>query len=170
MLSFLGPPAPARAGDGQELEKDARAALKSLFVNNPKAKVLDKHAIAVLVFPSVKKAGLFVGGQYGEGVLFERGKVTGYYSTAGASVGLQAGAQVYGYAMFFLSKKTLDYLADSEGLEVGVGPSVVIANEGVGKNTTTTTTKDNIYAFIFDQKGAMAALGIQGNKISRIKK
>jgi hypothetical protein len=51
-----------------------------------------------------------------------------------------------------------------------VGPSVVVADQGAAKSTTTTTIKENIYAFIFDQKGAMAALGIQGNKISKIDK
>jgi lipid-binding SYLF domain-containing protein len=115
-------------------------------------------------------AGLGVGGQYGEGVLFRNGKATAYYNTAGASYGLQAGAQKYGYAMFFLSEETLKYLEKSEGFEVGVGPSVVVADEGFAKSTTTTTAKDKIYAFIFDQKGAMAALGIQGNKITKIKK
>ena len=124
----------------------------------------------MLVFPSVVKAGLGVGGQFGEGVLFRRGKASGYYNTAGASAGLQAGAQKYGYAMFFLSEETLKSLDKAEGFEVGVGPSVVIADQGFAKSTTTTTVKDKIYAFIFDQKGAMAALGIQGNKITKIKK
>jgi hypothetical protein len=56
-----------------------------------------------------------------------------------------------------------------QGFEVGVGPSVVVADHGVAKSTTT-TVKDKVYAFIFDQKGAMYALGIQGNKITKIKK
>ena len=122
------------------------------------------------MFPGIVKAGLGVGGQFGEGVLFRGGKATAYYNTAGASVGLQAGGQKYGYAMFFLSEDTLKHLDKSEGFEVGVGPSVVVADEGFGKAATTTTVQSNIYAFIFDQKGAMAALGIQGNKITKIKK
>jgi lipid-binding SYLF domain-containing protein len=163
-------PTQTLAADAKEIERDARAALNLLYAKVPKAKSLGGLAVAVLVFPKVTKAGLFVGGQYGEGALLERGKVSGYYSTAGASVGLQAGAETYGYAMFFLTKKTLAYLAESDGFEIGVGPSVVIVDEGAGKSSTTTTMKDDIYAFVFDLKGAMAALGIQGNKISRIKK
>jgi len=161
---------PAAAATAAELRRDAQNALNSLYAKNAGAKAIGKDAVAVLVFPSVVKAGLGVGGQYGEGVLFKGGKATGYYNTAGASVGLQAGAQKYGYAMFFLSEETLKYLDKSEGFEVGVGPSVVIADQGMAKSTTTTTVKDKIYAFIFDQKGAMAALGIQGNKITKIKK
>jgi len=163
-------PQPAAAATAAELNRDAQAALNSLYAKNPGAKAIGKDAVAVLVFPSVVKAGLGVGGQFGEGVLFRGGKATAYYNTAGASVGLQAGAQKYGYAMFFLSEETLKYLDKSEGFEVGVGPSVVVADQGLAKSTTTTTAKDKVYAFIFDQQGAMAALGIQGNKITKIKK
>ena len=170
-LSAASLPLPALADSAQKLNSDAKAAIQSLVKNNPKAKAIRDKAIAVLVFPTVTKAGLGIGGQYGEGVLYLKGgKVGGYYSTAGASVGLQAGAQVYGYVMFFLSRKTLDYLDASAGFEVGVGPSVVVGDDGVGNSTTTTTAQDAIYAFIFDQKGAMAALGIQGNKITKIDK
>ena len=160
----------ASAATAAELNRDAQAALNALYAKNAGAKAIGKDAIAILVFPSVIKAGLGVGGQFGEGVLLKGGKPAAYYNTAGASVGLQAGAQKYGYAMFFLSEETLKYLDKVEGFEVGVGPSVVIADQGLAKSTTTTTVKDKIYAFIFDQKGAMAALGIQGNKITKIKK
>jgi lipid-binding SYLF domain-containing protein len=161
---------PAAAATAAELTREAQAALNSLYAKNAGAKAIGKDAVAVLVFPSVVKAGLGVGGQFGEGVLFRGGKTTAYYNTAGASVGLQAGAQKYGYVMFFLSEETLKSLDKAEGFEVGVGPSVVVADQGMAKSTTTTTAKDSIYAFIFDQKGAMYALGIQGNKITKIKK
>jgi lipid-binding SYLF domain-containing protein len=167
--SILAAPG-ALAATAAELNKEAQAALNSLYAKNPGAKAIGKDAVAILVFPSVVKAGLGVGGQFGEGVLFKGGKAAAYYNTAGASVGLQAGAQKYGYAMFFLSEETLKSLDKTEGFEVGVGPSVVVADQGLAKSTTTTTVKSNIYAFIFDQKGAMAALGIQGNKITKIKK
>ena len=55
----------------------------------------------------------------------------------------------------------------SEGFEVGFEPSVVVADERFAKPTATTTAKDKVYAFIFDQKGAMAAFGIQGNRSRR---
>ncbi|HSD42738.1 MAG TPA: twin-arginine translocation pathway signal protein [Burkholderiales bacterium] len=170
VAATLALPQPASAASAAELTREAQAALNSLYAKNPGAKAIGKGAVAVLVFPSVIKAGLGVGGQYGEGVLFRGGKAVAYYNTAGASVGLQAGGQKYGYAMFFLSEDNLKYLDKSEGFEVGVGPSVVVADQGLAKSTTTTTAKDKIYAFIFDQKGAMYALGIQGNKITKIKK
>ena len=163
-------PQPAAAATAAELNPSAQAALNSLYARNPGAKAIGKDAVAVLVFPSVIKAGLGIGGQYGEGVLYRGGKAIAYYNTAGGSFGLQAGGQKYGYALFFLSEETLKYLEKSDGFEVGVGPSVVVADQGLAKSATTTTAKDKVYAFIFDQQGAMYALGIQGNKITKIKK
>jgi lipid-binding SYLF domain-containing protein len=150
-----------------EITKNAQAALDSLYAQVPGAKALGAKAHAILVFPKVTKAGLGIGGQHGEGALFQGGKSVGYYKTTGASIGLQAGAQTYGYAMFFMNEKALQQLDKADGFEVGVGPSVVVLDEGKAKTVTTTTAKDDIYAFIFGQKGLMAGLGIQGNKISK---
>ena len=158
----------ATAAGAAELARDANAALQQLYANVPAAKALGANAQAILVFPKVTKAGLGVGGQFGEGALLKSGKVVAYYNTAGASVGLQAGAQQFGYAMFFMNEHALAQLDKSGGFEVGVGPTVVVVDEGKAKTMTTTTAKDDIYAFIFGQKGLMAGLGIQGNKITKV--
>ena len=70
--------------------------------------------------------------------------------------------------MFFMNDAAVKSLDKAEGFEVGVGPSVVVMDEGMAKSTTTTTLDKDIYAFIFGQKGLMAGLGIQGNKITKI--
>ena len=164
----LGAHAAVSADDAAEISKNAHAALQSLYGQVAGAKALGAQAHAVLVFPRVTKAGLGIGGQSGEGALIKDGKTVAYYRTTGASFGLQAGAQTYGYAMFFMNDAALKQLDKAEGFEVGVGPSVVVMDEGKAKSSTTTTMKDDIYAFIFGQKGLMAGLGIQGNKISKI--
>ena len=161
---------PALAATSAELSRDSHKALKALYAKIPAAKTLGAKAKAILVFPKVTKAGLVVGGQYGEGAMIENGKVIGYYNTSGASYGLQAGAQTYGYVMFFMNEKALQALDKNEGFEVGVGPSVVVMDEGMARNATTTTLTEDVYAFVFSQKGLMAGLGIQGNKISKIDK
>jgi lipid-binding SYLF domain-containing protein len=97
----------------------------------------------------------------------KQGKPVGYYTTTGGSFGLQAGVQTYGYAMFFMNEKALQQLDAADGFEVGVGPSVVVVDEGMAKQTTTTTAKHDIYAFVFGQKGLMAGIGLQGNKIAK---
>ena len=151
-----------------ELTADSQKALAALVAKVPLAKSLQPKATAILVFPSVKKAGLGIGGQYGEGALLKGGKAAAFYKTTGASFGLQAGGQQYGYAMFLMNAGAVAQLDVAKGFEVGVGPSYVLIDEGKGKSTTTTTIDKDIYAFIFSQGGLMAGLGIQGNKISKI--
>lgn len=164
--------APGMAASKAEIDRDAKAALQTLYENNAMAKTLAGKAKAVLVFPSIIKGGFLVGGQYGDGALVRNGMVVGYYNTVAASYGLQAGGQKFGYAMFFMTDKALVYLDSSDGWEVGVGPSVVVVDKetaaAFGKSMTTSSLQDDIYAFIFSQKGLMAGLGLQGSKITRI--
>jgi lipid-binding SYLF domain-containing protein len=163
-------PALARAASREELERDAASALTSLYAGNTAAKLLGEKAVAVLVFPNIVKAGFMFGGQLGDGVLKKGGQTAGYYNSFAASYGLQAGIQVFGYALFFMNDKALSYLDKSEGFELGVGPSIVVVDAGVGKTLTSTTLTQDVYAFIFDQKGLMAGIGIQGSKITKINK
>lgn len=148
--------------------QEARTALNQLTASNEAAAKLAKEAVGVLVFPSVTKAGFMVGGYRGDGVLLKNDQVSGRYRTTGASYGFQAGVQKYGYALFFMSDRALRYADETQGWEVGVGPSVVIVDEGKAKTLTSTTVRDDVYAFVFDQKGLMAGMGLQGSKISRI--
>lgn len=167
-MGFEGPAAAATRGE--DLNADAAQALNTLMRTNPIAADISRQARAVLVFPSIVKAGFIFGGAYGEGTLKQGADVLGYYNSFSASWGLQAGAQSYGYAVFLMNDKALEYLDKSEGWEIGVGPTVVIVNEGAGKNFSTTTLKDDAYAFIFDQKGLMAGISLEGSKISKIKR
>ena len=160
----------ANAATAEDLHKDADQALNSLYRTNPVAQQISKSARAVLVFPKIIKAGFVFGGSYGEGVLKEGPKVVNYYNSFSGSWGLQAGAQSYGYVVFLMNNKAVDYINESDGWEIGVGPTVVIVNEGVAKNLSTSTLKDDAYAFIFDQEGLMAGVSIEGTKISRIRR
>lgn len=160
--------AQSHAASAREIDQEVQLALEKLYASSPAAVELSKVAKGVLVFPDVIKAGLVIGGQYGEGGLLIKGKNTGYYNTVAASYGLQAGAQSFGYAMFFMTTEALSYLGKSEGWEIGVGPTVVVMDEGAANNFSTTTAKEDIYAFIFGQKGLMAGIGLQGSKISKI--
>jgi lipid-binding SYLF domain-containing protein len=160
---------PAVAASAAAIDADVDAALQKLYETTPTAKELAQKAKAILVFPNIVKAGFIVGAQYGEGALRKGGKTVGYYNIAAGSYGLQAGAQTFGYAMFFMNDGALSYLAKSKGWELGTGPSIVVVDSGLAKSLTTSTAKDAIYAFTFGQTGLMAGLGLQGSKISRIK-
>ena len=158
------------ASSAEEINKDADEALQNLYRTNSIAASIAKQSRAVLVFPNIVKAGLIFGGAYGEGELKLGGRVANYYNSFSGSWGLQAGAQSYGYAVFLMNQKAVEYIERSEGWEIGVGPTVVLVNEGAAKNLSSTTLKDDAYAFIFDQKGLMAGVSIEGTKVSKIKR
>jgi lipid-binding SYLF domain-containing protein len=158
----------ALAASRGELEDSARQALKNLYAKNTAARLLGGKAKAVLVFPHIVKAGFMFGGQLGDGVLMKGRETLGYYNSVAGSYGLQAGVQVFGYALFFMNDAALAYLNKSDGWELGVGPSIVVVDAGMGKSLTSTTITQDVYAFIFDQKGLMAGMGIQGSKITKL--
>lgn len=164
---MFGAMSTAHAASAEEINSKSRLALQQLYKTNPTARAISKHAKAVLVFPSIVKAGLIVGGAYGEGALYRGSHVAGYYNSVTASWGLQAGAESYGYVLFLMNDKAVQYLSRTDGWEIGVGPTV---NEGVARNLSTTTLHDDVYAFIFDQKGLMASLSIEGSKITKLKR
>ncbi|KVP44326.1 YSC84-related protein [Burkholderia ubonensis] len=162
---------PSASGSSSQdvvLDQDTQAALANLYAGTPQAKDLAQKAKGILVFPSVVRAGFIAGASHGTGELIENGKVTGYYATTSVTYGLQAGVQTYGYVMMFMSDKALDNLKTSSGFEVGMAPTVVVGDTGAAKNLTTTTLKSDIYAFIFNQKGLMAGIGLRGSKITRL--
>jgi lipid-binding SYLF domain-containing protein len=155
-------------GSAEEIDRDVDYALQELYATTPAARNLAKQAKGILVFPRIVKAGFMVGAQYARGgALRVRGRTAGYYNSISASYGMQAGVQAFGYALFFMNDAAMAYLDQSGGWEIGVGPSIVIVDAGKAKTLTTTTAKDNVYAFIFDQSGLMAGLGLQGSKITR---
>jgi len=161
-------PALAMAASARAIDRDASAALAKLYRHTPSAKALADKAVAVLVFPSIVKGGFIIAGQFGDGALRKGGKTVAYYRSLAASYGFQAGIQAFGYVLFFMDDASVQYLDKSEGFELGVGPSVVVLDAGFGKAMSTTTLQKGIYAFIFDQKGLMGGMGIQGTKITKI--
>ncbi|MER1967429.1 YSC84-related protein [Castellaniella sp. GW247-6E4] len=161
-------PAGAASSAERELEHEARAALEQLYEQQPETRFLTEQSKAVLVFPRILKAGLIVGGERGKGVLFRNGKPDGHYVSTSLSYGLQAGAQAFGYALFFMRESAIRVLDDRDGWEIGVGPSVVLIDQGAARKLSTTTADHDIYAYVFGQKGLMAGIGVQGSKITKL--
>ena len=159
----------ALAASAREIDNKATQALTTLYKNIPDAKALAAKAKGVLIFPDIVKAGFMVGGQFGDGALRKRGKTVAYYRSLAASYGFQAGAQSFGYVLFFMDEESLKYLDQSDGWEVGTGPSLVVLDQGFAKSLSTTTLQKGVYAIIFNQEGLMGGVGIQGSKITKIK-
>jgi len=164
---------PAAAGDRTALDNDVHAAITLLKKTTPAARVLAKRARGALVFPNIVKAGFLLGVQYGNGALVRAKKgggyyIANYYNITSASYGLQAGVQSFGYVVALMTDAAVEYVETSQGWELGVGPSIVIVDEGMAKTLTTETAKSDVYVFTFGQKGLMAGMGLQGTKITRL--
>jgi len=156
------------AASAGQIDREAAQTLNTLYKNTPGAKALGDKAVAILVFPSIVKGGFIIAGQFGDGALRKNSKSVGYYRSLAASYGFQAGAQSFGYVLFFMDDDSVRYLDRSDGWEVGTGPSLVVLDQGFGKNFSTTTLQKGVYAYIFNQKGLMGGVGIQGSKITKI--
>ncbi len=160
--------APALALSRHTITTNAEAALRRLYAESPKARALGRRSRAVLVFANVANAGFLVGAELGNGVLLVRGRPESYYNIASASFGLQAGVQVFSYALFFMTQSSLDYLRRSDGWALGTGPSIAVIDVGIANTINTTTLTHDVYAFPFNQRGLMAAVQIEGSKITHI--
>jgi lipid-binding SYLF domain-containing protein len=158
---------PSLAPTAAEIDQGVSAALRDLYGHNEEAKTLGAKAKAVLVFPDIKKAAFVVGAQYGYGALRKGAKTVGYYRTAAASYGFQAGVKKFGYALFFMTDSALAYLDASGGWAIGTGPSVVVLDQGAARSLTTTNLRSDVYAFVFSQKGLMGGVGLEGSKITK---
>jgi lipid-binding SYLF domain-containing protein len=121
-----------------------------------------------LVFPTVYKGGFVVGGEYGNGVLRVDGKSVAYYNIASASIGLQIGAQKTSYIFAFADQYALDSFMKSNGWEIGVDGSVAVIKWGQGIDVSSISFEKPIYAFVFDNKGLMANVALEGTKFTRI--
>jgi lipid-binding SYLF domain-containing protein len=160
----------AVAATAAELNANGKAKLNQLYSQSDRARRYGRDARAILVFPKIIKAGFMIGGQGGEGVLFVQGRAAGYYKIGAASFGLQAGGQSFSYALFLMNDAALTYLRKSDGWAIGSGPSVVVVDKGAAMSTTSTTLAKDVYAFPFGQKGLMAGLGLEGSKITPIRR
>ncbi len=129
---------------------------------------LDKNAKGYLIFPEVLKAGVGIGGEYGEGVLRINGKSVQYYSTASASIGLQFGVQSKSIIVAFLTEKALADFQKGDGWKVGVDGSVALIEWGTGKDISNTTFSQPVIGFIYGNKGLMYNLTIEGSKFTKI--
>jgi len=162
-------PTPYPSSDAYKLDNQAKAALEKLYAANGKARHLRTKAKAILTFPTIIKVAFGGGIQIGNGVLTNmNGRTIGYYNSTAGSFGYQAGVKGFHYSLFLMSDRAVASLETAKGLELGVGPSLVIVKKGFGKEMTTTTLDKDIYAFVYDMKGIFGGAGIQGTKITRV--
>ena len=158
------------AGSREEIDAEVRQALKEFRQHTSAGHELSQKAAGMLVFPSVVKAGIGVGGEYGEGALLVGGKPAAYYNIASASIGFQLGAQARSMIVLFMTENALAKFRKSEGWKAGVDGSVALATLGAGAELDSETLRKPIIGFIFGNEGLMYNLTFEGSKISRIER
>jgi len=158
------------AKSAKEIDAGVDESLKKFYKMVGAAKEFGDKAEGVLVFPSVIKAGIGIGGEYGEGALRVKDKTVDYYSTAAASIGFQLGAQSKSVILMFMTKEAFNKFHKSSGWEVGVDASVAVIKIGAGGSLDTTNLKRPILGFVFGQKGLMYNLTLEGSKMTKIKR
>lgn len=158
----------AHAAKPEKIDRRVNEALSEFREDIGGADEVLARAKGVLVFPLIRKGGIGIGGEYGQGALRIGGETVAYYSTAAASIGLQFGGQSRRQIIVFLDQGALDKFRSSDGWEIGVDASVAVVTVGAGGAIDTTQLNQPIVAFVFDNKGLMYNLSLEGSKISRI--
>lgn len=161
-------PSLSLATSGTEIDIKVQATLKQFVNEVGGAEEFLKKSAGILVFPSVLKAGLVVGGEYGEGALLINNQTANYYSTASASFGFQMGIQSKAIVLVFMTQSALNSFRNNDGWEAGVDGSVAVVEWGVGKDINTVNTAYPIVGFVFDNKGLMLNLTLEGSKFTKI--
>ena len=160
----------ALAASKLELDTRAKAVLEKLYEERPVAAELSKKAAGILVFPRIIKGGMVVGGEIGEGSLLVDGNPVQYYRITSLSVGVQLGGQAKSEVIMFMTNESLELFSGSDGWEAGVDGSIAVIEFGVGREIDTNNIQDPIIAFVFDNKGLMYNLSLEGSKFWKINK
>ncbi|MBI3937010.1 MAG: hypothetical protein HY323_08530 [Betaproteobacteria bacterium] len=160
----------AGAASKEEIDARVEEAIAEFHQHTAAGKRLAQKAAGMLVFPNVIKAGIGIGGEYGEGALLVKGRAVDYYSIAGASIGFQLGAQSRTQLILFMNSRVLDGFRKSQGWQAGVDGSVAVATLGAGGEIGTETAKEPIIGFIFSNRGLMYNLTFEGSKITKIER
>lgn len=168
VAAIAAPARQAKAASAAEIDAGVRATIDQFFYSVRGARELADKAVGILVFPSVVKAGLGVGGEYGEGALLINRRPVGYYNTISASIGFQFGVQERAVIIAFMTEQALAQFRKTAGWKVGVDGSVAIITVGVGGSIDTNKITSPVVGFILDPKGLMYNLTLEGSKISRI--
>ena len=157
------------AVSAEDIKAGVDLSLKTLRNVEGGGDVMDK-AKGLLVFPGVFKAAAGAGAEYGEGALIIDGHTAGYYSTAAASIGLQLGGEKKSIVIAFMTEESLRKFQESKGWKIGADASVAVIMKGAGSTVANLADKKPIVAFVFDQKGLMFDLSLNGAKVTKLQR
>jgi lipid-binding SYLF domain-containing protein len=169
-LLIIFPTAQSFGKTAKELDAGADAVLERFKKDVKGSHEVVQNAKGILIFPSVKKGALIVGGEYGQGVLRVGGTTVDYYSMISGSIGLQIGGQAKDIVIAFMEDAAFRKFRDSKGWEAGVDGNVALFTIGGGERTSTAMANEPIVAFVFDVKGLIADMSLKGAKFNQLDK
>jgi lipid-binding SYLF domain-containing protein len=151
-----------------DIDTRVTSTLDHFYSQNDQHRNLAQKASAILVFPRITKAGVGVGGEYGEGALEVGGRTVGYYKVTGGSVGATLGVARHSEVILFMTDAARDHFMSSHDWSVGADASVAVVRKGAGGEYDTETLRKPVLAFLFNEKGLMGDVSLQGAKISKV--
>lgn len=168
MLCALASTPAALADTAAEIDASVNESLAKFREEINGADAFLSQAAGYLVFPRVIKVGIGIGGETGEGALRIGAATADYYRTTAGSFGLQLGAQAKGVVIVFMSADALQKFRDSDGWKVGVDGSVALIDIGAGKSIDSNNIKDPVVGFVFNSKGLMYNLTLEGSRFTKL--
>jgi lipid-binding SYLF domain-containing protein len=133
-----------------------------LIRRDPTLPDLLSRAEGYVVFPTIGKGGLVVGGAYGRGVVFERGQPAGFAELNQASLGAQLGAQTFSELVVFMTRDALDRLKGGT-YSLGGEINAVALTTGAA---AATDFRDDVAVFVYTKGGLMAGVTVTGQKLN----
>jgi len=162
--------AAAFAESKESIDVNVRDSLDAFYARNPMNKELASKSVGMLVFPRITKGGAGVAGEFGEGVLRVHGKTVDYYSIGGGSIGLTLGVAQRSEIIMFMSHESLDKFIQQKGWTIGADAGVAVVSKGAGGDYDSKTLQKPILGFVYNEKGLIGDLSLDGSKISYMDK
>jgi len=156
------------AANAADIDARATTALNHFEAQSDQHRDLVQKASAILVFPRITKAGAGVGGEFGEGALQVAGHSAGNYKVTGGSIGATLGVARYSEVILFMTHAARDHFLSTHDWSIGADANVAIVKKGVGGDYDTETLRKPVLAFVFNEKGLLGDVSLQGAKISKL--
>lgn len=149
---------PKSDADKSSLSSSTSASLDGFKAEDPTLQQLLDKAAGWAIFPEVGKAGFVVGGSYGRGEVFEKGKKIGFADIKQATFGLQIGAQTFSELVIFFKNEDIAKFKQGE-FSLAANLSAVAIKPGVAG---TTDTGKGVVVFVRTSGGLMAEASVGG--------
>lgn len=154
--------APKSGAERRSLVAEAEATVDMMMAKDPSLRDVIDRSAGYAVYPNVGAAGAVVGGAYGRGVVFERGRPVGFTELNQGAIGAIIGGQTYSQLIVFHNPAALDRLK-AGNFDIGAEASAVLLKAGIA---AATRVEGGFSIFQMPKGGLMATAAVTGQKIN----